>query len=422
MLTIPQIIALTIILLLIALNFKKGTDLLSPAKVFLLVWSVCILLVEFKFSGFQHQWTFYSWLVFLLGLISLLLGLFFAYVINTGKSFKSLEKSRTISPELSDYDLQKMFYIILILFSLYSFAFITEVLIEGNLPIFSPRIDRARIEFGVFGLHIIVNFQLAIMFLAIEYVITAKVKRIKKIFVWSIFFITLISFALLLQRFNFFIWAIMTIGLLYYCSWLLKFRRVLFIILAFFAFLGAIQSIRLSQYVSQYIYVISKMKFPKEYAFFTEPYMYICMNLENMARAVQKLEIFTFGIMTFDSIHALFGLKHWIIEYFNINPKPFLISSYNTFSFHWYYYQDFGILGIVLLPLFTGYIIGFIYYKMRISVDLKWVVMYSICLAILVISFFTNPLTLLNFVVNFIILWLIHHFLIKGRTTVSLRA
>jgi oligosaccharide repeat unit polymerase len=286
-------------------------------------------------------------------------------------------------------------------------------MIEGNVPIFSSRIDRARIEFGVFGLHLIVNLQLAIMFLVVEYVAAKGGKKSCKFIMWIIFIITLISFALLLQRFNFFVWAVMTIGLLYYASQLIKLKRVILIIFIFFGFLGGIQSIRLSQYISQYIYVISKMNFPKQYAFFTEPYMYISMNLENMARAVEKLENFTYGVMTFDPLYALFGLKHWIANYFTIDSRPFLTSSYNTFAFHWYYYQDFGIVGILLLPFVTGFIIGLIYYKMRTSAKLKWVVLYSICLALLVISFFTNPLILLNFISNFFILWFIHQFFIR---------
>lgn len=211
-------------------------------------------------------------------------------------------------------------------------------------------------------------------------------------------------------------WAIMTLGLLYYASHALKFRRVFFVFLLFFGFLWGIQSIRLSQYVTQYIYVISKMKFAREYAFFTEPYMYISMNLENMVRAVEKLENFSFGLMTFDWAYAFFGIKHWIIDYFNITSRPFIISGYNTYPFHWYYYYDFGIIGTVLFSLLTGFLIGAVYYKMRLTSNLKWIALYSIGLGFIVISFFTNPFTMLNFVISFSVIWLIHHFFIRQQS------
>jgi oligosaccharide repeat unit polymerase len=164
------------------------------------------------------------------------------------------------------------------------------------------------------------------------------------------------------------------------------------------------------------------MKFPREYAFFSEPYMYISMNLENMVRAVEKLEYFSYGLMTFEWAYALFGIKHWMTDYFNIIPRPFIISGYNTYPFHWYYYYDFGLLGIVIFSLLTGFLIGVVYYKMRLTASPKWIALYSIGLGFIVISFFTNPFTMLNFAVSFSLLWLIHHFFIKGRTSVSLRA
>jgi oligosaccharide repeat unit polymerase len=227
--------------------------------------------------------------------------------------------------------------------------------------------------------------------------------------------VTLLTFSLLLQRFNFFFGAIITTAFLYYSSRFLTIKRITIVTLIFFGFLGIIQTIRLSQYVSQYIYVISKMKFSKEYAFFAEPYMYISMNLENMARASDKLENYLYGASTFDWLTALFGLKHWMADYFNIEARPFLISGYNTFPFHFHYYYDLGLIGLFLFPLIIGYLIGTFYNMMKLTGDIKWVVMYSICVAIIVLSFFTNPLTMLSSVFNIFVLWLIHHFFINQK-------
>jgi oligosaccharide repeat unit polymerase len=156
------------------------------------------------------------------------------------------------------------------------------------------------------------------------------------------------------------------------------------------------------------------MKFSKNYAIFTEPYMYITMNLENMAQAVKKIDNFTLGIYSFDWIYALSGLKHWMANYFHLNAREFLTSSYTTYPFHWYYYLDFGLIGVMIFPLLVGFFVGIIYYKLKSSAQLKWIVLYSICVAIMVISFFTNPLMMLTFVTNFFILWVVHnHFITK---------
>lgn len=418
--TIPQIISLTILVVVAYLSFKKGNDVFSPAKVFLAIWSICIFLTEYKFSGYQHQWSYYSWFVLLLGLISFLMGLFIAYVTLINKPIFSITAIRNKLKVLDEYSLKKLFYCTIILFILYVISFAVEVLVEGYVPLFSSRYDVARVEFGLFGFHLIVNFQLIIMFLNIEYIILAKKHKQEKIVMWVIFFITLITFTLLLQRFNLFFGGVMTLALLYYASRVIKFKRIVIIALIFFSLLAAIQSIRLSQYASQYIYLISKIKFSRDYAIFSEPYMYISMNLENMTRAVDKLENYTYSIYTFDWVYALSGLKHWVADYFHIDPRAFLISGYTTFPFHWYYYLDFGLIGVMFFPLLTGFIIGACYYKMRTSAQLKWIILYSICVALMVISFFTNPLMMLTFIANFFVLWFIHHFFCQPKSLINL--
>lgn len=417
--TVPQIISLTVLIIVIFLSFRKSGDVFSPAKVFLAVWSFCIFLAEFKFSGYQHQWSFNSWFVLISGLFFFLAGIYVAYTIFLGRTIFSINEIRSRIKIINQPSLKKLFYAIIILFILYLVAFAIEVLVEGYVPLFSPRFDRARVEFGLFGFHLIVNFQLVIMFLNIEYLVLAKGHTREKFIVWGIFFITLVSFSLLLQRFNFFFSGIMILTFLYYGSRVLKLRNVLVMVLFFFGLLTAIQSVRLSQYASQYVYIISKMKFSRDYAFFSEPYMYISMNLENMARAVDKLENYMYGFFSFDWIYALFGLKHWIADYFNVNPREFLISGYTTYPFHWYYYLDFGLIGMLVFSLFTGLVVGICYYNMRVTAKIQWVILYSICVALMVISFFTNPLMMLTFITNFLILWFIHHFYIEPNYTNS---
>lgn len=415
--TVPQIISLVILLVVILLALKKGNDMFSPGKVFAGVWSLCIFLTEFKFSRFQHEWSAYSWIVFLSGLIAFVIGIFITYVVFMDKPLFSIDSIRSKSHGVNNTSLQKLFYSIIVLFILYITCYSIEVIIRGNVPIFSPRPDKARTEFALFGIHLLVNLQIAIMLLNVEYIILTKKNRYERKIVWVIFFVTFLTFGLLLQRFNFFFGGLMILALLYYASRVLTFRRVVMLVAVFFGFLVAIQSIRFSTYVSQYMYVISKMRIPKQYALITEPYMYITMNLENMARGVDQLERYTYSAQTFDWIYALTGLKHWMADYFNIDHRIFLNSSYSTFPFHWYYYWDFGFIGVTLIPLLSGFAVGICYYMMRYTAQLKWVILYAIGFSLIVISFFTNPLLLLNFVSNIFVLWFIHHFFVDQRSS-----
>jgi oligosaccharide repeat unit polymerase len=74
-----------------------------------------------------------------------------------------------------------------------------------------------------------------------------------------------------------------------------------------------------------------------------------------------------------------------------------LTSGYNTFPFFFYYLQDFGILGVTLFPFGLGVASWVIYHRMRTMPTLNAIALYAFCFYAMVISFFTNPLTMLNF-------------------------
>jgi oligosaccharide repeat unit polymerase len=396
----------------ITISLKKGVDLFSPAKVFMFIWAVAILLTEFKFSGYQHQWSAFSWFVLLSSLISFLLGLFIAYAAKADTKLLPVAEIRNKIKFNTNFSRQRLFITISFLFAAYLISLILEFVIEGYIPAFHSRPDMARIEFGIFGIHLIVSLMPVILFLIVEYFVLGSESRKKKYLVTVYFIITFLTYFLLLQRFNYVYWLVISFALLYYASKKINLKSTILFSIGFISFLSILTSIRVSQYATQFFYVISKMKYSSEYASFTGPYMYTVMNLENMARAVDKLETHTYSFMTFDWLYALTGLKHWVKDYFNIVPRPFLTSAYNTFPFMWEYFYDFGISGVVGLSLIVGFLIGLIYYYMRSKGTIDGVVYYSICLFFILISFFTNPITLLNVVSSIFVLWVIHRFFI----------
>ena len=132
------------------------------------------------------------------------------------------------------------------------------------------------------------------------------------------------------------------------------------------------------------------------------------MNLENFARAVNRLEYHTFGYFTFDFVTAIAGLKYWISDYFGVDRMPYLISGYNTYTAFWSFYRDFGIIGLVLIPLLLGFGISMMYYRMRRKPSIKSVTAYGVMVFVMVISFFNFPISFLWFEYNVLALyWLL---------------
>lgn len=383
--------------------FRRGADPFSPGRVFLMIWSVAIGLADLKLSYFQTEWSFYAWVTLFVGLGAFWLGLFLSATENILMPLQPIATSRRFFSEILVHK-RRLFQIILVLFVLYILCYIAEAILEGGIPILSSRPDVARVQFGVFGLHLIVSTMPTILFLIVEYFVLVKKNMRKKIALATIFFVTAVTFFGILHRFPFVGWALMSLAFVYYSSIHFRLRRVVFGALAFFGALAAIQTLRLVAYVRDYIYVVSRMKFSQEYAIFAEPYMYIVMNLENFARAVDRLEQFSYGYFTGDFIMALVGLKHVLADYFNLQERPFIISGYNTFPFLWQYYYDFGLIGMGILSLLLGLTIGITYHRMRSRPTLINTVLYAFFFYVMVISFFTNPLTMLNTIFNIVVL------------------
>jgi oligosaccharide repeat unit polymerase len=167
-----------------------------------------------------------------------------------------------------------------------------------------------------------------------------------------------------------------------------------------------ISTIRVSALFIEYLYYSARMKFGPQYAFLTEPYMYLVMNLENFANSVYHLNDFTYGYFTFDFVLALSGLKHWIAEYTYIEQFPYILNSdYNTYSMFFTYYRDFGLFGLFFIPFILGLVVSILYYKMRRKPDINSISFYGMFLFVLIFSFFIPMLSWLHFILNLTVIY-----------------
>jgi oligosaccharide repeat unit polymerase len=401
-----------IVLAIIASWFYRGADVLSPSRVFLLIWALSIGLAELKLSLYQHDWTWYGWIVVLLGVVSFLVGLLIPTVgyfrtplLHMGEVRNRIQKSVNAS-----LDANRFFWITMMLFSAYLVAFAAEATMMGNVPLLAANPERARVTFGVFGLHLFVTSMLSILIFCLEYLLFMRGNLGRRIAILLVFVATAGTFFLLLQRYSFVFWALLALGITYYGSRKLRWRTVLVAVGLFLGFLFMIQSIRTAIYVEQYVYVISKMKYGREFAAFTEPYMYIVMNLENVARGAERLDHYFMGYFTFDWVLALSGLKHWLGDYLGIERLPFLNSDYNTYAFQWTCYYDYGVVGVALIPLFLGLFAGFSYYRLRTQPSILLLYAYSIALVFMLTSFREFLFSRLDAVSNFALIWVVHRY------------
>lgn len=414
--------AITILCFIAALGIivsciPRGVDVLSPGRVFGFTWALSLGLADLKLSLFQHTWTLYGWVILLLGVVSFLAGVFVMYVIYSRTPLLSITEVRLrLQRDVHDsVEPTRFFWALVVIFALYLLGFAGEVAIVGNVPMFARFPERLRVTFGVFGLHLFVTTMLTILIFALEYFLFMPRQKSRSIAIGVVFLMTAGTFFLLLQRYSFAFWAILALGLSYYGSRKIRLRTVVIAAAVFFGLLMIIQNIRTAVYVEQYVYVVSKMKFSREYAIFSEPYMYFVMNLENVARAVERLDHYYLGFFTFDWVVALTGLKHWLSDYLNIERLPFLNSGYNTYAYQWWCYYDFGSIGVGLISLMLGAGTGYSYYRLRTRPQILTAYAYAICLVFMVTSFRENLFTRLDVVSNLGLIWFVHRYLVRKR-------
>lgn len=401
-----SLICFLICLAIIASAMRRDADALSPARVFGFVWALAIGLTDLKLSGLQHTWSFESWTQLLIGVFSFLLGTLIAFVLNLGKPVLSVESIRRSWTK--DVDERKLFISIAVIFALYILAYVVITFIKGvRPPLFSAKPWIARRDFTMFAIGLFLHNIVIVAFFSTVYVLSARSQKRKKWGALAMTAISLLTYFFLLQRLQIMMAGVLCATLIYYTTSHLRRSTVLLYLTGAILFFLLVSSLRAGQVLVLYLYTTAAMKFSPAYALFTEPYMYVVMNLENFVHSVEKLDALAYGYYTFDFTTALVGMKHWISEYFGMVETPYLVSSYNTYTAFWTYYRDFGVLGISIIPTLLGWGIGSAYYWLRTNPNLRSLTFYSMAVFVMFMSFFNSPIGFLWFVYNVIVIYVV---------------
>ncbi len=396
--------------LIIASFFRPNTDVLSPGKIFAFIWTLAIGITDLKFSGLQHEWSFEVWVQVLIGPISFLIGAGIVYVLKIDSDVHTLNYLRT-NRQLYEVDRSKLYRVIILLSVLFLISYTVIYLNTKEIPLFSAKPGRARANFTMFGIGLFLHNVVLIFFLTAVYFVLEKKNKFRKSILLILSFVSLVLYAITLQRFQVFLTILMIVTLLYYTTFRVNLKTVSLLSVFIIIFFFLVSSFRAGEVVVFVLYRMSKMRFSPDYAIFTEPYMYVTMNLENYARSIVKVENFTYGFYTFDFVTAISGLKHWIDQYFHLNDTPFLTSSYNTYSAFWTYYRDFGILGIFFIPFFGGMALSSLYYSFRAKPTLQKLAIYGMFLFAIIFSFFNSAIGFLWFVYNLFVLVIVFKYI-----------
>lgn len=405
--SILSILCFALCLLILATLLRKGSDVVSPARLFAILWILAIGLADLKLSAMQYRWTTEEWLRLAIAVGSFLAGCYIVFVANAHRRLLTVSEIRAVLSR-APLNERRFFAAIIIVFAAYAVSFAASYAIKGFVPLLTTQPSVMRTRFTVFGFGLVVHAAPAIMFFVTQYVVLVKGRGGRKLILTAVFLVTALSYFLLLQRFDYAIWAVASFVFLYYASRYVRLRTLSIPVAAFVALFLWIQSLRLVGHIENYIYYASRMRFDIAYAALTEPYMYVVANLENFARASTLLDRHTWGMSSFDFLFALSGLKHWAREYFAVADTPNIMGGYNTYSFFWTFFRDFGYPGIFLFPLALGAGLSALHVSLRTAPDLLRASMYALAVFVILISFFHNALAMLQFVFIALVVYAVH--------------
>ena len=394
------------LLVFVLYNLIKKRDILTPGKIFFIDIICTYLLYCTKLSGIQGNYS----IIFTIFILSLVL----VFNIGTIISLKSKKN------KVFEYDVNKsrFRFVTYLLFVLIVISFVAMWKILGPPPIIS-KADRASYFVSGFG----TIFLLTDVFSFLIFYDSFTNKYIGKVGYIMLFIDALMIIAVTNKTQLFFLMCqyIILYNALKKKINIRKFAYVPFIvIIIFYVYYNYIYK---GMYIStDYIYVISKMKFSKSFAFLTEPYLYVTYNYENLFNYISNSSWVTFG-------HGYYMLKD-ILELLKLNGNNIILNSQwvSLLKHGWLttgtifkpFYMDFGLVGTYIMTFILGLICGSSYRKYKVDKkNIFNLYFYSINMVSLFFAFFTNNFITINYLFNIFIVYIIYRFCYKKKVILN---
>lgn len=335
-------------LLLYILNFRRSGNLVDLRGIFSLSWIGGEGIACLKLSRLSSPWETVTWICFFLAYFCFMLG----YDFWTKKvSHVSDHASDHMKEIKNTVQARRIMLCIVILGAASAGCFLTEALVLGYIPLFSPE-PHAYSYFHISGVHYFTVSCILIPAMSVLYVrLTEKwtAVRIAALVVGNLLAVAIpvlcVSRFQLLFAVGFA--AVVYLMLYRHITWKMVVTAIVILIPVYVLLTVA------RRHDIPYLNGIFEMKYSKMPIFITQPYMYVANNYENFNCMVCELPEFTMGIRMLFPFFALTGLKFVFPE---VAAYPLFITKEELTTLTLFYdsYYDFGILGVVLLALILG--------------------------------------------------------------------
>lgn len=387
------------ILVLTLWSARKGRDLFSPVRLYLLTYSLTLGITCLDLSPHASGWHIVTWCILLVSGIAYSCGAGSIFLLNRVAGRALLPMSQvSVRLRACNQTFSNKRYGFGVLICLFSFvgAFVLGSLLVG-VPAFADDPEKARIDFAFFGsAGNLICLSEVVVFLSASMVFAGH----KKAFYLVLLIMAAGLSSLLLSRYAIIKMLFITAVLLRYFRGSYNWRLIAFILLLFFSIvLGGFLARTKGDYFSTGIYKqFTELEVRKGYELVALPYAYIAGNYWNLDFGIKRaLDVNlpkTFGLKTFhfliqltnqgEKIDEALGIEHFL------KLEVQKVSGFNTITHHWMLFRDFGFAGIVLFSFAMGVIMAAVYGLFRANTSIWTVNLYAQLSFMIGLSFFTS--------------------------------
>lgn len=375
------------------INYRKSGSLLDPAALFSLSWISAAGISCLKLSYLQPDWNIRTWLVIWLTYICF----YTSY---------SLIKRFSITVPGSDFipDEKQIRFSIIIL-TLISYAcFTAEAVILQYIPLFTDDTPHAYSYFHISGVHYFTVLCVLVPALSVIWLSKRKNHKADRdtVYVFASVFLALLLPVLMVSRYQlvfscmlaFITFVIINAGDLkkyLRAKYVIPFCISLFSLLALYVFITVERA-----HSTEYLNGIFEMKDAGTPVYFSQPYIYVANNFDNLNCLIEQLSGHTYGMRQLFPLFALSGLKFLKPEFVNF-PIYVTKEELTTVTMVYDAFYDFGIPGVCVFSGILGSLMGVADKIIRKSDNPIYILVAAQLTGYLCLSFFTtwysNPTT-----------------------------
>ena len=364
--------------------FKK--DFFSPARVYIFTQSLTLGVAYLQLYPAMTDFHILTWAVFLGGMLSFVMGCYTVKLVFNIKPSVSNNKFAYFE----NYRWNWHIFFAFIIFLTFLLPAKKNFDFAGGIPLFSPKLGEIISEKAIsivgYYSYLLALAPLTVILFGVASFSSVNPNRYLRYFSRFMTVLQIVALILFCPARNFIFIPIATLVIMW--NYFKKNISAKILLLGIVIFIGAFVAIALArgQYGSNSIenLVIDKV--------IELPYYYIANNFWNLDYALNPQ-------ITSAGHPPTYGLDHFVAQIPFIggsvrnafgwddilNKSITKISKYNSVSYLWDVYKDFGGMGVAFVPFFWGILIMWLYMRLKINLQMRFMLLYSF--AIIMVGF-----------------------------------